>query len=292
MRNILGILLNKVKGAKLFEGIRTVNGDIFPTFRCACYALGLLDDDKEYVDAIEEASLSGSGFYLRFLFATMLISNSLSRPEFVWQKTWQYLANDILYNQRIALKSPASEVEQTRDFANWILDLGEGKVGSVNDGEAVVDIPHDLLITNSTNPIFSLTKYVYPSILVNINNSSYFQEKAILAPKHEVVQEINDRLLSLFPGDEKECLSSDSLCESEQLHDQFRKTLYSPGVLNGLKLSGLSNHKILLKIGVPIMLLKNIDHKSRLSNGTRLRVLSLGNRVIEAEIISRSNIGS
>ncbi|XP_024964349.1 uncharacterized protein LOC112504609 [Cynara cardunculus var. scolymus] len=52
-------------------------------------------------------------------------------------------------------------------------------------------------------------------ILVNwILNIEEGKERAILAPKHEVIQEINDRLLSLFPGDEKEYLSSDSGCQS------------------------------------------------------------------------------
>ena len=49
-----------MKGPKSFEEICTVNGEEFPTFRDACYALGLLDDDKEYVDAIKEASHSGT----------------------------------------------------------------------------------------------------------------------------------------------------------------------------------------------------------------------------------------
>ncbi|XP_024989182.1 ATP-dependent DNA helicase PIF6-like [Cynara cardunculus var. scolymus] len=193
---------------------------------------------------------------------------------------------------RLTANSEISEIEQTRDFAKWILDLGEGKVGSDNDGEAVIEIPHDLLITDSVDPIFALIEFVYPSILENINNSTYFQERAILAPKNEVVQEVNDCLLSLFSGEAKEYLSSYMLCESEHLHDEFDKTLYSPDVLNGLKLSGIPNHKILLKVGVPIMLLRNIGQKSGLCNGTRLRVLTLGNRVIEAQVISRSNIGS
>lgn len=95
--------------------------EIYPTFRYACYAIGLLDDDKEYVDVIEETSLTGSGFYLRSLFATMLISNSLSRPEFVWQKTWQYLADEILYNQRIALKSPGLSLINNDQVKNLTL---------------------------------------------------------------------------------------------------------------------------------------------------------------------------
>ncbi|KAI3695310.1 hypothetical protein L1987_78305 [Smallanthus sonchifolius] len=101
----LRILLNKVKGPTSFEDIRTVNGHVNATFRDACYDLGLLDDDMEYIEAIQEASHSASGYYLRSLFATMLMSNSLSRPDFVWEKTWKYLSDDILYNQKILLNN-------------------------------------------------------------------------------------------------------------------------------------------------------------------------------------------
>ncbi|KAI9087105.1 hypothetical protein K1719_030940 [Acacia pycnantha] len=52
----LRLLLTKVRGAKTYTDIRTVNTVVYPTFREACYALGLLDDDKEYIDAIKEAS--------------------------------------------------------------------------------------------------------------------------------------------------------------------------------------------------------------------------------------------
>ncbi|CAH1433533.1 unnamed protein product [Lactuca virosa] len=101
----LRILLNKVKGPTSFDDIRTVNGQTHSSFRDACYALGLLDDDKEYIDAIKEANHSGSGFYLRFLFATLLMCNSMSKPEVVWENTWEYLADGILYRQRQRFKS-------------------------------------------------------------------------------------------------------------------------------------------------------------------------------------------
>ncbi|XP_076945657.1 uncharacterized protein LOC143616823 [Bidens hawaiensis] len=102
----LRILLNKVKGPTTFEEIRTVNNVVFPTFRDACYAHGLLDDDNEFVEAIIEASFTGCGSYLRTLFCTMLISESISRPEFVWESTWTYLSDDILHKQRVLLKHP------------------------------------------------------------------------------------------------------------------------------------------------------------------------------------------
>ncbi|XP_022003614.1 uncharacterized protein LOC110901069 [Helianthus annuus] len=100
----LRILLNKVVGPKSFEDIRTVNGKVFPTFRDACYARGLLDDDKEYIEAIKEAYYTGSGYYLCNLFATMLASNTLSKPEHVWENTWEYLADGILYNRQKLLR--------------------------------------------------------------------------------------------------------------------------------------------------------------------------------------------
>ncbi|XP_035845824.1 uncharacterized protein LOC110943497 [Helianthus annuus] len=56
----LRILLNKVKGPTSFDDIKTVNGRVYDTFRDACYALGLLDDDSEYIEAIKEANISGS----------------------------------------------------------------------------------------------------------------------------------------------------------------------------------------------------------------------------------------
>ncbi|XP_052625718.1 uncharacterized protein LOC111904734 [Lactuca sativa] len=47
-------------GPTSFDEIRTVNGETHSSFRDACYALGLLDDDNEYIDAIKEASHYGS----------------------------------------------------------------------------------------------------------------------------------------------------------------------------------------------------------------------------------------
>ncbi|XP_076931739.1 uncharacterized protein LOC143596995 [Bidens hawaiensis] len=102
----LRVLLNKVKGPKSFENIRTVNGKLHETFRDACFELGLLDDDSKYIEAIKEVSHSGTGFYIRSLFVTMLTSHSLSRPDVVWNNTWELLSDGILYNQRRILNSP------------------------------------------------------------------------------------------------------------------------------------------------------------------------------------------
>jgi len=62
--------------------------------------LGILADDTEYVNAIKEAKDWGSGHYLRKLFVTIMLSNSVNRPEELWNKTWEWLADGILYRER------------------------------------------------------------------------------------------------------------------------------------------------------------------------------------------------
>ncbi|XP_035841505.1 ATP-dependent DNA helicase PIF1-like [Helianthus annuus] len=66
--------------------------------------------------------------------------------------------------------------------------------------------------------------------------------------------------------------------------------LFPPDVLNNLRLSSLPNHKLVLKLGAPVMLLRNIDQANGLCNGTRLQVTKLGKVVIEAKIITGTNI--
>ncbi|KAI9084423.1 hypothetical protein K1719_033613 [Acacia pycnantha] len=65
--------------------------------REACFALGLLDDDKEYIDAIKEASSWASGNYLRHFFTSMLLSHCLSQPAIVWEQTKELICEDLLH---------------------------------------------------------------------------------------------------------------------------------------------------------------------------------------------------
>lgn len=54
----------------------------------------------------------------------------------------------------------------------------------------------------------------------------------------------------------------------------------------------MPNHKLLLKAGLLVMLLRNIDKKNCLCNGTTLYVIFLEKRVIETVIILGDNIRS
>ena len=102
------IMLNHIRGPTCYEDLRTVGDEVYDTYRDACYALGLVDDDKEYIGAITEAHDWGNGRYLRQMFSMLLQSNSMVRPVHVWDNTWTMLSEDILYHLRRRLKNPGA----------------------------------------------------------------------------------------------------------------------------------------------------------------------------------------
>jgi ATP-dependent DNA helicase PIF1 len=67
------MLLLTVKGACSYESIRTYNNIVYSTFKEACKARGLLDDDQEWLSAFNEAATWATSNHLRQLFVTMLL---------------------------------------------------------------------------------------------------------------------------------------------------------------------------------------------------------------------------
>jgi ATP-dependent DNA helicase PIF1 len=152
------------------------------------------------------------------------------------------------------------------------------------------EIPSDLLVQDLTNSVGDIINSIYPDLLKIMLVDNFFEDRAILAPTLEVVEEINDYVLSLIPGDFKEYLSCDTVLKidgSSTIDHRWITTEF----LNDIKCSGLPNHRLIIKGAVPIMLLRNIDVSSGLCNGTRLTVTYLGVNVIGARIVTGNNVG-
>lgn len=123
------------------------------------------------------------------------------------------------------------------DFANWILDIDDGKECDEN-GERWIDIPLDLLLYAQGDFIKTIVDSIYPDILVGLSLDKYIHERAILTPTNEFVEVVNDYIISALPGPETTYLSSDTIAKADfQTHDQ--KFLYPTKFVNNLKFSGL-----------------------------------------------------
>ncbi len=123
----------------------------------------------------------------------------------------------------------------------------------------------------------------------------YLMQRNILAPKNIDVDEVNNAILESLSEELHMYLSTNSLASIEEgasvVARVLMDSLYSVEFLNTLQFSGITNHKLELKVGMPILLLCNLNQSIGLCNGTKLIVKRLGQRVIEVEIITRNNVG-
>jgi len=94
------MMLSSTKGLQSYKDIRTVANVVYGTFKEACFAKGFLGNDRDFIGALREAKTWGSTHFLRKLFVKLLFMNTMDRPQYVWEQTWQWMTNDIIFNHR------------------------------------------------------------------------------------------------------------------------------------------------------------------------------------------------
>ena len=119
---------------------------------------------------------------------------------------------------------------------------------------------------------------------------AFLTERTILSARNDDVTIINIAALNLFPGEMVSYLAADKLSEDDDV-DRSITTRYPNEYLNSLDPTGLPPFKLDLKVGCPIMLLRNIAPKNGLCNGTRLMVVRCASRIIEAQILTSDKSG-
>ncbi|KAF1868176.1 hypothetical protein Lal_00018694 [Lupinus albus] len=169
--------------------------------------------------------------------------------------------------------------------------VGDGKLSEPNDSCVEVDIPDELLILHFDNPIEPIVSSTYPDLHLHYNDEQFLQCRAILASTIDIIDQINEYVLSIILGEEKEYLSSYS-DDMFDVSDIEVVNILTLEFLNKLSTSGIHNHKIKLKIGTPIMLLRNLDKSEGLCNGTRMIVTQMANHVLETKIMLGKNVGN
>ncbi|XP_055312023.1 uncharacterized protein LOC129574268 [Sitodiplosis mosellana] len=178
----------------------------------------------------------------------------------------------LITNMRVELQNDPSATR----FAKQLLDIGNGNI-PIDASTKCIPFPPNFcnLITSKED----LIQCVFPNIIQNYKEHKWLSERAILAAKNIDVDEFNLSIEYKLPGEFITYKSIDNVMNQDDAVN------YPTEFLNSLNLPGIPPHELKLKIGVPVILIRNIN-PPRLCNGTRLAVKKLMNNLIEATIIT------
>ena len=96
-RYFLRVLLLHIRGATSFEYLRTYEGTVYETFREACLARGLLQDDEIWRNTLYEAVHQVSPYQIRKTFAFILVHGEANNPKELWNQFKDPMMEDFLH---------------------------------------------------------------------------------------------------------------------------------------------------------------------------------------------------
>ena len=116
------LLLTVIKGATSFADLRTYEGVVYSTNQEACQARGLLQNDTEWKDCLEDARHMQTGSALQSLFATILKDCQPAQPFVLWEQFKEYLCDDIKYRLQTSGILADPRQDQIEDYGLYLID--------------------------------------------------------------------------------------------------------------------------------------------------------------------------
>jgi len=164
---------------------------------------------------------------------------------------------------------------QDRAFVQWISSLSytPERIGSV-------EIPDYVQKLHCRD---ELIRTVYPREILqhSLTDPKIFQGRVILSVLNHSVTELNRVIFDSFPGSFRVYHSIDSSDLSEDGNVEELPAEH----LQSIDLPSLPPSKLALKMGAPVMLLRNLCPKEGLCNGARMVVTSLRHHCIEGRLL-------
>ena len=162
--------------------------------------------------------------------------------------------------------------EADSEFAPWLLRVGDGLDGNT------VDLDH-----HGINIKYSQEELIEQTFgeTINRHTLAHLRKTVILAPTNRTTLELNDIVLNKMPVESTYRYSEDRSKDNDENPDMLPQEL-----LHELHPPGMPPHKLHLKEGAVYMLLRNMNIKLGLCNGSRFVLLDCSNQfVLKCQLI-------
>ena len=176
------------------------------------------------------------------------------------------------------------EIMRQKDDKEWATYLGTIGDGSRNDRDSSISLPINLYRKNCGNYVVpdDLITHVFPLIGEGVVGNGM-----ILAPTNKAQKAMNNICLKRLCGKQKEVLHEFQLtgkdtCTEESVEGE---SAIDSDVMNAYQQTGIPDHCITVKVGAPLMLLKNLNPPKGLCNGTRFIVTGVTQLNIQGIIV-------
>lgn len=205
----------------------------------------------------------------------------------------EYMLATNLRAERLAREAPTDgERSRIRRWARWLERLGDGELGGAEDEGGEADLsewPELCHPVRNVAGVQAMLRDVYdcPDAELGSQTADFWSQRAIVTPRHVCVDYLNELMLARLPGDEIELTSADVV----DLDDRGGAEITSD-FLNAQNPAGMPPHALKLKLNAVVILLRNLDRRRGLVNGTRLQVEDVrNNRLLRCRILTGARKG-
>eukprot|EP00116_Pleurobrachia_bachei_P000686 sb/3460948/ len=180
-----------------------------------------------------------------------------------------------------SLNMRATQADDNGLFAAYLETVGEGKLPKCNvrGFSSIIEEKYRF-----EGDVDGLINWVFKDLENNFGDGNWISSRAVIVSTNKSVDEINYKMIDRFPGTEKIYRGYDSVEEDSHL--------YPPEFLNSLTPSGFPPICLKLKVGCPVILLRNMDPHNGHCNGTRYIIEKLHENILELSVASGAYRGN
>ena len=184
---------------------------------------------------------------------------------------WNYV-QQLHLEENMRVKN--SNDEEDKEFEKYLLDIGQGNIPTHPEiGEYMIKIPENM--ASKSEHLNQFIDEIFPNLAERIQEASkdrdvnpdwnqWVHQRTIICSRNDDVEAVNRLCLDKIKDQPHVYRSADKMVQSSDAK------IIPTEFLNSHTPSGCPEHCIILKIGTPIILLRNMDKKNGHVKGERL----------------------